>query len=252
MTNPTDPRIEAFLDERMSPSERQSFLDLLERDALLRTEFDRQRSIDASLRRIWGDQNIEGIMGRVEAAIAQELDTPVARRPSTGPWRLLAAAALLGFSLAGVWYSWTITRPPPFVDVYEPQPWRSFGTVYYDTIRNGFKPAWICRDEQQFERVFTKRFRQPLLLATMPSGITAGGISYSNTLSNSTINVLGKVDGIPVMVFVDQRTVDHGSPPPPPPGLNLFRREIDALVLYELTPLDRPNILPFFYKPNKK
>lgn len=251
MINSPDPRIDAFLDDRMAPSEKDAFLELLQHDASLRSQLEHQQAIDQSLKRVFGESQIEIVRKKFETAIERCRDTATLRLPMRPRWRLLAAAALVSFSLCGVWYSWTVTRPPPVVDVYEAQPWRSFGTVYHDTVRDGFKPAWICRNERQFERAFTRRFRQPLLLASMPSGISAGGISYSNTVSPNTINVLGRVDGTPVMIFVDRLSSDYGPPPPPPPNLQLFRREIGDLVLYEVTPFDRPNILPYFYTPAK-
>lgn len=249
MSNSHDPRIDAFLDDHMDPAERQAFLELLDQDPRLRAQVDRQKKIDESIRRLCGGAAIEGLTARVEAAIANE---PVAH-PTIGMtasrWRGLAVAALVGLALVSVWYSWNLVKPTPAVDVYQPQPWRSFATVYYDTLRDGFKPAWICRNEKQFETAFARQLHQPLLLATLPSGITAGGISYSNTMTPGTINVLGRVNGTPVMIFVDRVAADMGPLPPPPPDLHMFRREIDDLVLYELTPLDKAEVLPYFYRP---
>lgn len=251
MSNPNDPRLDAFLDDQMNPSGRDAFADLLDQDANLRAKFVQQRAIDSSLRRLYGQQQLEKLLEVIEASLVQNPGGAGRFRTAFRGWRALSAAALVAISLGGLWYSWRITQPSPVVDPYAPQPWRSFATVYHDTIQDGFKPAWICRNERQFERAFSRRFKQPLLLAALPSGITAGGISYSNTISEATINVLGKVEGAPVMIFVDKRTADAGPPPPPPPDLHLFRREIDELVLYELTPFDRPNILPYFYNPRK-
>lgn len=243
--------MDSYLDDRMEPSEKEVFADRLACDAGLRADYERQRAIDASLQRVYRGAHLDQLLERVEMAIGGEIGETQPFNPSQRGWRVFAAAALLALSLVGVWYSWSMTRPPPVVDVYAKQPWRGFATVYYDTIRDGFKPAWICRTEQQFERTFSRRFRQPLLLAKLPSGMTAGGISYSNTLSEATINVLGRVDGTPVMIFVDRVDVDHAPLPPPPPELRIFKRQLDDLVLYELTPLDRPNILPYFYNPHK-
>jgi hypothetical protein len=253
MSDTADPRtrINEFLDGQLAPSEREVFLKLLSEDAQLRAAYEQQCAIDTALRRIFREDPSEKLLERVETSLLQNGNAPPRFQTKFHLWRSLAVAALLAFSIAGLWYSWSVTRPTPVVDVYKAQPWRSFATVYYDTIRDGFKPAWVCRNELQFETAFSRRFRQPLLLAALPSGITAGGISYSNTLSPATINVLGRVEGTPVMVFVDKRAVDHGPPPPAPSELHLFRREIDDLVLYELTPLDRANILPYFYRPHK-
>jgi len=251
MSDFLDPRINAFLDDQMSPSEREAFLSLLANDASLRHELDRQQALEQSIRRIYRERGIE------KAIAGIPINDSISNWPSAGDHiksprsiqRFLAAAALLSFSLTGVWYSWSISRPAPALDPYAPQPWRSFETVYNDAVREGFKPAWICRDERELERTFVKKVRQPLLIAALPAGVTAGGIAYSNTITPTTINVYGRVDDTPVMVFVDKLAADHGPPSPPPAGFHLFRSQIEDLVLYELTPFDRPNILPYFYKP---
>lgn len=249
MSEKSDPRLDAYLDDRMSPSERQDFRQTLDSDPSLRAILERQQAIDASLRRVFGSVNIDKAVAAIDAEapgatlIIQESETLPAR------WKLMAAAALLAISSAGLWYSWSISKPAPVADVYAPQPWRSFETVYGDAIRNGFKPDWICRNEREFERTFARRLRQPLLIAALPAGVTAGGISYSNTITESTINVFGRVQGTPVMVFVDKAASDLKTMPQPDGKLHVFRREVGSLVLYELTPLDQPNILPHFYTP---
>jgi len=251
MSNTVDSRINGFLDEQMNCSDQEAFVNLLGEDAQLRAAVEQQQAIDFALRRLYSEDRLHNAMRKIDSVLQKIPYAPGQLRTPLRRWRALSAAALLAVSLAGLWYSWAATRPLPAVDVYEAQPWRSFATVYDDTIRNGFKPAWICRNESQFERAFTRRFQQPLLLAALPSGVTAGGISYSNTMSQATINVLGRVEGTPVMIFVDKRAAEVGPPAPLPSGLHIFRREIDELVLYELTPLDRPNILPYFYRPKK-
>lgn len=245
----SESRVDHFHDGELTPSQREEFLHQLEGDPALRAQVECQKWIDQSIRQWSADSKVDHLLPRIEEALAGQRYQSTAWRQIV---RILGAAALVVFSMAGLWYSWKTTRPQPIVDVYQPQPWRNFATVYYDTIRDGFKPAWICRNEKQFETAFSRNLRQPLLLATLPSGVTAGGISYSNSLTPATINVLGRVNGTPVMVFVDRLAAEVTPLPPPPPELHLFRREIDALVLYELTPLDRPEILPFFYNPNKK
>ena len=250
MSERPEQRINDFLD-RMDPIERATFLSSTGDDQALKDELGRQQAVDDSLRRLFTNPRLGDLADRITSAMAS-IKPADEVRPKRLPFlRGLAVAALLALAIGGLWYSWSSTRPDESLDIYRPQPWRSFGTVYQDLVRNGFQPDWICRTEKQFETAFARRFRQPLLLATLPSGVTAGGISYSNTLSESTMTVLGRVDGSPILIFVDKVDVDHGPPPPPPENLHLFRREVDKLVLYELTPLNRPSVLPYFYNPAK-
>ena len=245
-----DPRIHEFLDQRMSPDERAAFLEQVSQDDALHQELDAQQEINAALARCFGHPRLDKALAAITAA-GSPTQTPPDKPPIrlTRGARLLAAAALLAMSAGGLWYSYALLRPRPAVDPYALQPWRSFETVYNDTVREGFKPAWVCRNEREFERTFARRIKQPLLLAKLPAGVTAGGLGYSNTITPLTINVLGRVDGTPVMVFVDKLAADIGPPPPPPKGLNIFRHQIADLVLYEVSPLDQPHILQHFYVP---
>lgn len=249
MNDSPESSLNAYLDDALNPSQREQFEDLLRNDPALRRLLEQQQAIDASLRRTHSIARTE----KADAAIiAQSFPTfttiphPVLR---SARWKLPAAAALVAMTFAGLWYSWSISQPAPIVDAYAPQPWRNFETVYNDTLRNGFKPDWICRNEKEFERTFARRFRSPLLLAALPSGITAGGISYCNTITEGSINVLGRVNGTPVMIFVDRSEAPPKAMPEPGSKLNVFHRKLDGLELYELTPLVEPKVLPYFYIP---
>jgi hypothetical protein len=60
--------------------------------------------------------------------------------------------------------------------------------------------------------------------------------------------MLARVNGLPVMVFVDRANADtHPTLPSGENKLHLFRKELGPLVLYELTPLDRPNVSDYLY-----
>lgn len=239
-------RLDAYLDGTMSASEQESFRKLLEQDVELRVQLERQRLIDDSLRRLYGSAPKVSLAQPAVVTGGKFAGAQNLLKSRTG--RNLAAAALLAISLLAAWYSWSLSRPPQFEDIYAEQPWRSFETVYADTVAGGFKPAWICRNDREFRSVFARKLKQPLLLAALPPGVSAGGITYSNTLSPSTINVLARVDDTPIIVFVDKKSAET-TPPPMPARLKVFRREINDLVLYEVSPLDSPHILPHFFQP---
>ena len=61
---------------------------------------------------------------------------------------------------------------------------------------------------------------------------------------------LARVDGQPVVVFVDRAERDPSTLQEPTEGLHLFRRPLGGLVLYELTPLEYPALLEQFFLPS--
>ncbi len=74
------------------------------------------------------------------------------------------------------------------------------------------------------------------------------GLTYCGGLSRYTTTMLARVDGQPVMVFVDRRENDEQIvPPDPKTGLHLFRKELGDLVLYELTPFAEPRVMEYLY-----
>ena len=50
------------------------------------------------------------------------------------------------------------------------------------------------------------------------------------------------------MVFVDRLEANaHPAEPDRSTGLHLFRKELGPLVMYELTPLDSPQVMDYLY-----
>ena len=89
---------------------------------------------------------------------------------------------------------------------------------------------------------------QGLLLANMPEGSKMVGLTYCGGISRYTTTMLARVNGSPVMVFVDRASADtHPASPSEESGLHLFRKEAGPLVFYELTPLDRPRVMDYLY-----
>jgi hypothetical protein len=60
--------------------------------------------------------------------------------------------------------------------------------------------------------------------------------------------MLARVNDLPVMVFVDRASADNRPTlPSSETKLHLFRRESGPLVIYELTPLDRPEVSDYLH-----
>jgi hypothetical protein len=119
-------------------------------------------------------------------------------------------------------------------------------TIYKTRVADGFHPTWICNDEHEFASTFLTRQGQGLLLASLPEGTQMEGLTYCGGISRYTTTMLARVNGAPVMVFVDRADADtHPAPPAAETRLHLFRKELGPLVLYELTPLNHPTVMDY-------
>jgi len=75
------------------------------------------------------------------------------------------------------------------------------------------------------------------------------GLSYTGGVTRDSMGMLGTVNGKPVLVVVDRAGEDAKTQMKHPDGLNLYRRKIGSLMLYEVTPLDEAKLLDMFYQP---
>ncbi|MGI9427842.1 MAG: hypothetical protein ACR2NM_04245 [Bythopirellula sp.] len=121
--------------------------------------------------------------------------------------------------------------------------------IYQKCVADGFRPKWVCDDDREFAETFQRRQGKPLLLKPAAKDLMVG-LSYLKGITSRTTTMLARVDGEPILVFVD--ILQRDSKPAKPAwssGLNLFRQELAGLVLYEVTPLDQPRVLANFYIP---
>jgi hypothetical protein len=79
------------------------------------------------------------------------------------------------------------------------------------------------------------------------------GLTYVGGMSRYTTTMLARVDGKPVMVFVDRADSDYRPAQPCGScGLHLFSKQVGPLMLYELTPLDQPKVMEYLRLPEAK
>ena len=182
--------------------------------------------------------------------VPASLPFPVRRRFAP----LAAAAGLVLAATAGVWW-WMGNRggealdSPVVIDDgpprnYDVGPQRDLLTIYREEVAAGFTPDWECRDNERFAEVFDDWLGSPLVIASLPHAEGTWGLSYVNSFSRRTMALLAEIEGQPVMVFVDVPGNDVPVSIPPETGLNLFRRQTEQFVMYEVTPFDEPNVLP--------
>jgi hypothetical protein len=115
-----------------------------------------------------------------------------------------------------------------------------------------FKPDWVCKDQDEFASYFVNRLGQPLKMKPLAANATDWGVSYTGGISSRSMGVLARIDGQPVIVFVDRLDCDNREGFSQACHLNLFRRELGELVLYEVSPFDQPKMLDLFYVPTAK
>ncbi len=201
--------------------------------------------LDESLRRLFAPPPPQQL-----DAIAADARRMHERREPARKLRRLAAAAAIAGGLIGGWLIVDTSGRLSGRRGYEPPPWRSFEMVYRDEIDTGFQPRWVCETDEEFAATFGDRFGQRLLLAPLPDEIQAVGLSYANTLTRRTIHLLARVQGQPVLVFVDQPGRGSAATMTQAGGLSLHRRRLGRLVLYELSPFGESLLLGRFYDPD--
>ena len=181
--------------------------------------------------------------------LARLLPLAPARGGPGRQWRRrFALAAGLVAALGGGWLIWAAAARLGG-DPYQVQPWRSFERVWHDEAAGDMTPLWVCENDAEFQASFRERLGQPLSLGELPEGLEAVGLSYSHTLSPTTVYLLARARGEPVLVFVDRVERDLPSTPPAETHLRRWRRQVGKLVLYEVSSLEEPVLLDLLYDP---
>jgi hypothetical protein len=251
-------RIEAYLDGGLSAGDRAELERQLATDVEARAAVSRQHAIDDALRRQFQSVLLPRAMQDDRPStrsgpltVPRRRSSPAIRaaQPRLQPRATFALAAALVFAVIGGWLIWHALAPsPPKQGPYD-QAWRSLETVYRDVIAAGFQPEWECRDEREFAESFATLYGQSLALAPMPEGSGMLGLAYSHSLSPRTTCLLARVDEQPVLVFIDRAERDFAQSLSDSSGLNQFRTQVGRLVIYELSPLAEPRVLPHLHSP---
>lgn len=236
-------RLDAWFDGQMTDAERSDFECQLATDPALRKAVTLQESIDDTLVRQFGERStfsrnlaLNGAASRIDASLKESGTRDRSHRPRVSrPAALAAALALVFF---GGWLALQIIPgggPVP----YDPRPWRTFQQAY-DEIN---EPEWICQPGE-FEATFRTQYGQAIAIGELSAGVEALGLGYCNTLTPSTTWILAQAEGEKVVVFIDRVERDSQLPQTLTGDLRVHRRTLGSLVLYEVTPLDEPTILP--------
>jgi hypothetical protein len=236
-----DDLLERYLDGLLDDAERTAYEKSLRGDDMTRRAAELQARIDASLTRLFHVDPMAPPRAAAMLAGAAERNVVVNRR-SLGRlgWLAvgLASAAAIAWLVAG-----SLLHPAKRGINYIPRP---LSDVYRESLANGFEPMYHCSEAERFADAFAHRQGQPLKLLKLPIGVSMLGLANSGGLSRDTTAMLCRVDGNPVMVFVDRIDADQpNAEEHVDKKVHVFRMVRDGLVFYEVTPLHAPRVVNF-------
>jgi hypothetical protein len=236
-----DPRYEESLDAyvagRLAPDQQAAFEKRLSEDASLRAEVELRRKVRASLARLFPYPE--------QAGAASVRDTATLRFSVRRVLRIAGIAAATVMLAAAGYIAHLLLRPVgPKI--------RSPESLYTQYEQAGWKPAWVCHTDQEFVDAvarFLGARGTGILISLQTPGIEVLGWSFADQgrdgtpLSERTLALLTRVEGRPVLVLMDllerDRTIRVRQR-----DLHLYRREVDGFVLYEVSPLAEPRVIP--------
>ncbi len=242
-------RLEAYLDDQMAQPEREAFERTLQTDTELRAQVEFQGEIDQTLRRLFvPSPPSEELIASLRRAASEPSEAKIpASAAGRKLWQMVRLVSLTTAAcLVWGWVAWFYLGSSDSASRgYAVRP---LAVIYQESVERGFEPLWVCEDDRQFASTFLKRQGQGLLLRPLPEGTQMVGLAYLKAIRGTTTTLMARVDGEPVMVFVERLDRDRTLPAPSDSsGLHLYRKELASLVLYELTPLDSPHVMEFFY-----
>jgi anti-sigma-K factor RskA len=233
-----DAQLEAYLDGLLTGQERAAMEARVASEPELKRQAELQRRINAGLERLFRVETpVNGRLAAHLMSARRKRDAPAAR-PAKMWWAaaVAAVAAAIAWALVGAPLQRGRLEEPLFAA-------RPLADVYRETVAEGFEPYYECREADRFAETFALRQGLPLKLLPLGSGAEMLGLSYPGGLSRDTTAMLCRVDGEPVMVFVDRASadkpaaMDHADA-----SLRVFRDQRDGLVFYEVTPLAQSRV----------
>ncbi len=208
-----------------------------------RAEFAAALAADESFaRQVTLQERAAAALGRSYVPTARDMRIESARAASAGLrmrwWMAAAAVVAIGAFFGVQWANRDRSNTP--------------GAIYARMVATGFKPDFVCSQDPEY---FNQRVSMKLgkgLTPTLPEGspITFAGWNFDTTfgtpLSSAGMILLAKNGQTPIVVFMDRASADHPQPQPAK-GLSVFRSEVNGLVLYEVSPLAEPSVLPLLH-----
>ena len=252
--------LDAYVDGLMSPAERDAFERRLAVDPALSEGLATQRRLDRSLCGLFAvppfiglptnghptpDSGPGGAGSNGAAKATATAAAAAATVPSVLPYNLILGALAAIIVSCVSWLAYTA-----FAD-----PRRSFEDVYKDPVVARAIPS-SCgggdpHDTPAGETACTRMLGGLATMRKLPAGVEIIGIGVEAVLSKQTLVMRAKVDGRDVVVFADTpRNVDASAAKSKvgrrAGGLNVFLRQGNGLLLYEISPFDTPRLLDLY------
>lgn len=244
--------LERYFDGSLSSDEKRDFEARLRSDAPLQDVVRQQQAINSALRRlvalpVMPPAMIAEPQESVPVAGA-DVAGVIARSPSQTWLRRFAIAAVVCAGLFGVWSTWNQLKP---IDDGREVVQLTVEEYYRQQVAAGMKPYYVCDPKtDEFAREFKSHFGQGLLMNDEVPGFKCAGVARCNSLSPNTLAVLTWMNDTPVIVLIDRKQCNSPAPLSPASGLHLYQRDIGSLVLYEVSPIDHPQVLALFKNPD--
>ncbi len=247
-THNDDDRLDRYLDDLMSPAERAAFEAELETDPALREAVMLQSSIDGRLRGLF-----EPASPIAASTRADHRPRPIWRRPAFG----LAFAASFFAAISAVVLV-RLASPAPQERTITARRSYISPVQFFDRLESsGFEINWRCENDEQFAQVTRDGLGVPVLVRPADGLFVAGWrytTGYEYVISSETLSLITRVDDEPVVVLLDTRARldrerERKTLEAPSGALNVFRRDLGEIVLFELSRLETPSVLGSFYLP---
>ena len=224
--------LDLYVDGLMTPEQAAAFERVIATNPQLAAEVQLQIRIDASLSSQYAYP--QGLSTAVPDAPTLPFEAAARPRPRWG--RMLAFTAVAACAAMLVWVGNPFAPLPPVVE-----PKRLTACDVYKNLEAGnWIPSFKCNSDEEFVVAVAKQLGSGLLIPLSTVGVTLDGWGYADgyagsPISGETMYLLTHVGEKRVLVLMDKKANDH----PVATGdcsLNLFRREVGDLVLYEVSP----------------
>lgn len=226
--------LELYLDDMLAPAERAAFEAMVAATPELRRLLEHQMRIDERLRAMFGVDLAETPAPDVHPAPRLTIARPARR---TARWRRAGAiaAAVVLVGMAAAYLLGAFAAGDGSVSLH---------ALYAREVRGGFVPKEVCTDSVAFRGWIARRYGQGLDVQSLPPGLKLVGWDYARVVSPYSGVLLAMVDGKQVVVVLDRLAVETAPlPTKVGRGLSTFRAVVGRLVVYEVSPFDRPRII---------
>lgn len=233
-------RLDLYLDGLLDPQEAAAFEQAMASDPALAAQVELQRRIDASLSRAFAYPEDADVS--VPEARAIPLAGSSSRRFS---WKRVGAVTAVAASLT---IAFILSRPNTFDPPIRPVLVKLTACEVYKRLNdNNWVPSFRCKSDEEFVAAVQKRLGSSVLIPMSTLGVTLDGWGYADGYEGSPLSLhamylLTHVGDRRVLVMMDTKA-NESSVPKGTCGINLFRREVGSVVLYEVSPLDQPKAI---------